>query len=175
MAASPAAAVRGCPGRSGLIFLGALRLPLPPRSLLPAAAAATAALPPSLAAVVPAPTAASVVAAAYVVYYVSLDARVGGAASLDAVWGGALGGWVPPALRLPALVWAAGWVAQFVGHGVFEGRRPALVDSFVDAISTAPLFVFLEAVLGLGGLPALRHKLEAADAATAGAGKDKGD
>lgn len=93
----------------------------------------------------------------------------------DAVWGGALGGWVPPALRLPALVWAAGWVAQFVGHGVFEGRRPALVDSFVDAISTAPLFVFLEAVLGLGGLPALRHKLEAADAATAGAGKDKGD
>lgn len=219
---------------TSLIFFGGLRLPFLPRTLLPAGA--VAALPPALAALVPSPTAATAIAAAYMVYYVSLDTRIGGAASLyilamaaaaqayrtaadaataaaaaaggvggiggvggcelgaalmgggcgrgdaapcvwllsDAAWGGA-GGWVPPALRLPAVVWTAGWAAQFVGHGVFEGRRPALVDSFVDAISTAPLFVFIEGVLGLGGWPALRRKLEAADAAAAAGGTKKGD
>lgn len=36
------------------------------------------------------------------------------------------------------------WIAQFVGHGMFEGRRPALLESFVQAFLTAPFFVFFE-------------------------------
>ncbi|GAB0497323.1 hypothetical protein MMPV_008655 [Pyropia vietnamensis] len=205
---------------TSLIFLGGIRLPVPP-ALSAAAASVVAALPPTIRMMMPSPTAATAVAAAYIIYYLSLDARIGSAASLyvlamaaaaqayrttadaasaaaagsadgvhgaglgsalmgsgcgngdapcvwllsDAVWGHGL---VPPVLRLPAAVWTAGWVAQFVGHGAFEGRRPALVDGFIDAISTAPLFVFIEGVLGLGGWSALRHKLEAGDAAAAG-------
>ena len=36
------------------------------------------------------------------------------------------------------------WILQFVGHGVFEGRAPALLDSLDQALITAPLFVLLE-------------------------------
>lgn len=36
------------------------------------------------------------------------------------------------------------WVAQFVGHGVFEGRRPALLDNVAQAFFMAPVFVLLE-------------------------------
>jgi uncharacterized membrane protein YGL010W len=39
----------------------------------------------------------------------------------------------------------AGWVAQFVGHGVFEGRAPALLDNLVQAFFMAPIFVIMEA------------------------------
>lgn len=36
------------------------------------------------------------------------------------------------------------WVAQFVGHGVFEKRAPALLDNLFQAIFMAPLFVVIE-------------------------------
>lgn len=36
------------------------------------------------------------------------------------------------------------WVAQFVGHGVFEGRAPALLDNLFQAFFMAPVFVLLE-------------------------------
>jgi len=36
------------------------------------------------------------------------------------------------------------WIAQFIGHGMFEGRRPALMDSLLQALLTAPFFVFME-------------------------------
>lgn len=36
------------------------------------------------------------------------------------------------------------WIAQFIGHGKFEGRRPALFDSLMQAVLTAPFFVFFE-------------------------------
>ena len=32
------------------------------------------------------------------------------------------------------------WIAQFVGHGYFEGRAPALMDNLIQAIFLAPLF-----------------------------------
>ena len=37
-----------------------------------------------------------------------------------------------------------GWVSQFIGPYYFEGNRPALMDSIVQAFITAPLFVYLE-------------------------------
>ncbi|CAN0360727.1 unnamed protein product, partial [Phaeothamnion confervicola] len=40
-------------------------------------------------------------------------------------------------------VHVAGWLAQFWGHGVHEGRAPALLDSLFQAIFIAPLFVLL--------------------------------
>ena len=39
---------------------------------------------------------------------------------------------------------------QFIGHGVFEGRAPALLDSWDQAFITAPLFVILEVLFFLG-------------------------
>lgn len=44
---------------------------------------------------------------------------------------------------------AMGVVFQAVGH-VIEGKRPALVDNFFQAVFTAPLFLLLEALEGLG-------------------------
>lgn len=52
------------------------------------------------------------------------------------------------------------WVAQFVGHGVFEGRAPALLDNLVQALVLAPFFVFMELMFMLGYRPELRARVE---------------
>ncbi|KAF2311308.1 hypothetical protein GH714_021648 [Hevea brasiliensis] len=36
------------------------------------------------------------------------------------------------------------WTGQFIGHGVFEKRAPALLDNLVQAFLMAPFFVLLE-------------------------------
>jgi Protein of unknown function (DUF962) len=45
-----------------------------------------------------------------------------------------------------AAVHAAGWMAQFWGHAVHEGRAPALRDNLFQALLAAPLFVLLKLV-----------------------------
>ena len=42
------------------------------------------------------------------------------------------------------------WIVQFIGHGVFEGRAPALLDAWDQALITAPLFVILETLCFFG-------------------------
>ncbi|KAJ1724719.1 hypothetical protein LPJ61_005708 [Coemansia biformis] len=51
------------------------------------------------------------------------------------------------------------WIAQFLGHGVFERRAPALVDSLAQALVMAPFFVFLEALFAFGYRPALHREV----------------
>ena len=34
-----------------------------------------------------------------------------------------------------------GWVAQFIGHGVFEGRKPALFDNLLQGKTLVRLIV----------------------------------
>jgi uncharacterized membrane protein YGL010W len=41
------------------------------------------------------------------------------------------------------------WGIQFIGHGVFEGRRPALMDNLLQ-VFIAPMFVMLEYLFLLG-------------------------
>tara|TARA_B100000161_G_C33516575_1_gene398995 strand:- start:601 stop:1158 length:558 start_codon:yes stop_codon:yes gene_type:complete len=36
------------------------------------------------------------------------------------------------------------WIMQFIGHGIFEGNRPALIDSIIQSFLMAPLFSYLE-------------------------------
>ncbi|KAI5056483.1 hypothetical protein GOP47_0028301 [Adiantum capillus-veneris] len=36
------------------------------------------------------------------------------------------------------------WTGQFIGHGLFEGRSPALLDNIFQAFFMAPFFVILE-------------------------------
>ena len=61
--------------------------------------------------------------------------------------------------------WAIGvhvvsWIAQFIGHGIYEGRAPALLDNLVQAIFLAPFFVWLEVLFFFGYRPELRSRLD---------------
>jgi uncharacterized membrane protein YGL010W len=53
-------------------------------------------------------------------------------------------------------------VAQFIGHGVFEGRAPALLDNLVQALFQAPFFVWLEVLFMFGYRPELKARLDTA-------------
>lgn len=64
-----------------------------------------------------------------------------------------------------ATVWSLGinvvsWIAQFVGHGAYEGRSPALLDNLFQAIFLAPLFVFLEYLFMFGYRRELQQRVE---------------
>lgn len=52
------------------------------------------------------------------------------------------------------------WLAQFVGHGIFEGRAPALLDNLVQAIFLAPFFVWMEVLFACGYRPELKARLD---------------
>ncbi|OAL55972.1 DUF962-domain-containing protein [Pyrenochaeta sp. DS3sAY3a] len=54
------------------------------------------------------------------------------------------------------------WLAQFVGHGKFEGRAPALLDNLVQAIFLAPFFVWFEILFTLGYRPDLKRRVDSA-------------
>lgn len=63
--------------------------------------------------------------------------------------------------------WALGinivcWIAQFIGHGKFEGRAPALLDNLVQALFLAPFFVWFEILFYFGYRPELKNRLEKA-------------
>lgn len=63
--------------------------------------------------------------------------------------------------------WAIGvhifcWLAQFVGHGAFEGRAPALLDNLVQAFFLAPFFVWMEILFYFGYRPGLKGRLDKA-------------
>ncbi|KAL1609338.1 hypothetical protein SLS59_001703 [Nothophoma quercina] len=63
--------------------------------------------------------------------------------------------------------WAGGvnvacWIAQFVGHGKFEGRAPALLDNLVQAFFLAPFFVWFEILFSLGYRPELKSRIDKA-------------
>jgi uncharacterized membrane protein YGL010W len=67
----------------------------------------------------------------------------------------------------PVNTWAAAvniasWIAQFVGHGKFEGRAPALLDNLVQALFLAPFFVWFEVLFFLGYRPELKRRLDKA-------------
>lgn len=51
------------------------------------------------------------------------------------------------------------WIMQFVGHGKYEGRKPALLDNIFQAFYLAPFFVFLETLFALGWNKDLEHHL----------------
>ncbi|KAI0542869.1 DUF962 domain-containing protein [Xylaria digitata] len=54
------------------------------------------------------------------------------------------------------------WLLQFVGHGAFEKRAPALLDNLVQAVFLAPLFVWLEFLFKFGYRRELQDRIEKA-------------
>ena len=61
----------------------------------------------------------------------------------------------PEHVQTMVLVHLFSWVIQFIGHGVFENRRPALFDNLFLTMA-APLFAILEVQFALG----LRNSLK---------------
>ncbi|KAJ4373470.1 hypothetical protein N0V86_007609 [Didymella sp. IMI 355093] len=67
------------------------------------------------------------------------------------------------------------WILQFIGHGKYEGRKPALLDNLVQALFLAPLFVWYEVLFKLGLYKQLKVEVEAAvEVEVARLGKGKG-
>ncbi|EWC45936.1 hypothetical protein DRE_04729 [Drechslerella stenobrocha 248] len=54
------------------------------------------------------------------------------------------------------------WIFQFIGHGAFEHRSPALLDNIFQAFFLAPFFVWFELLFSLGYRPELRSRIDAA-------------
>ncbi|KAJ0399421.1 hypothetical protein ATCC90586_000395 [Pythium insidiosum] len=102
---------------------------------------------------------AAVAAVVYMVWYILLDVWAGllGASLVFAsyVYGNYL------SQNAPALYGVAAWqlALPFIGHGVFERRKPALLDSLDQAVITAPMFVLLEVLFSLGYRQALFKRI----------------
>ncbi|DBA01447.1 TPA: hypothetical protein N0F65_005566 [Lagenidium giganteum] len=111
---------------------------------------------------------AAIVALVYMVWYVCLDWMAGtlGAALVFAgyLFANYFNQVSPATLGMPAwqpalAVHVTAWILQFIGHGVFERRKPALLDSLDQAVITAPMFVLLEALFPLGYRPQLYKRV----------------
>jgi uncharacterized membrane protein YGL010W len=85
----------------------------------------------------------------------------------------------PDGIRNAIIIQIVSWVAQFLGHGLAEGRAPALLDNIVGgrlpiphrpvcisyhlsflAFVLAPFFVHLELLFMLGYRPSLHKQLQ---------------
>ncbi|KAK9466851.1 hypothetical protein V1512DRAFT_224910 [Lipomyces arxii] len=58
------------------------------------------------------------------------------------------------------VLFGVSWIAQFIGHGMFERRAPALLDNLVQALVLAPFFVVFEVIFKLGFRKELQARLE---------------
>ncbi|GAA5910614.1 hypothetical protein JCM6882_001040 [Rhodosporidiobolus microsporus] len=64
------------------------------------------------------------------------------------------------AMKLATYFFVGSWIAQFIGHGKFEGRAPALLDSLLQSLVLAVFFVWLEVLFFLGYRPELHKRLQ---------------
>ncbi|POO03505.1 hypothetical protein TorRG33x02_007100 [Trema orientale] len=92
------------------------------------------------------------VAIIYSVFYICLDVKAGSLAALLCILSWVISSFLAQILGF-SLAWKVVlvaqivcWTGQFIGHGVFEKRAPALLDNLVQAFIMAPFFVLLEAL-----------------------------
>jgi uncharacterized membrane protein YGL010W len=83
------------------------------------------------------------------------------------IGGAAYGNHLTSTYGATANSWAAAvnivcWIAQFVGHGKFEGRAPALLDNLFQSLFLAPFFVWFEVLFTIGYRPELKGRLDKA-------------
>ncbi|KAJ3090160.1 hypothetical protein HK100_007530 [Physocladia obscura] len=108
-------------------------------------------------------------AGVYAAYYAVLHPLIGGSAAVlvgglaysaaqFVVHGKAWTGVAP--LHFAAALHVVSWIAQFIGHGVFEKRAPALLDNLVQALVLAPFFVWSHFLFDLGFFPNLNKELK---------------
>jgi len=65
------------------------------------------------------------------------------------------------ALVTGIVIQVIGWAAQVLSHLFFEGRAPALLDSFGQSLMLAPLFVWMEVLFFFGYKKELHKKIQA--------------
>ncbi|KAF2705243.1 DUF962-domain-containing protein [Pleomassaria siparia CBS 279.74] len=101
----------------------------------------------------------------YSTLYILMEPVAGALVAPLIVGGAAYGNHLTSTYGATANTWAGAvfivsWVAQFIGHGIFEGRAPALLDNLVQALFLAPFFVWFEVLFTLGYRPDLKRRLD---------------
>lgn len=113
------------------------------------------------------PNLGTIAGVTYAALYILMEPVAGALLAPLLIAGTALVNHLTSAYGSTAVYWSLGvqgiaWIAQFVGHGVFEGRAPALLDNLVQALFLAPFFVWLEVLFALGYRPELKARIDKA-------------
>ncbi|CVK83133.1 related to DUF962 domain protein [Fusarium mangiferae] len=103
-------------------------------------------------------------ASLYSLLYLLLEPFAGFLLALFCMGGAALGNYLhqqnPDTTFQGALaIHVVCWIFQFIGHGKYEGRAPALLDNLIQAVFLAPMFVWLEILFKFGYRPELRSRV----------------
>ncbi|NP_001236237.1 2-hydroxy-palmitic acid dioxygenase mpo1-like [Glycine max] len=95
----------------------------------------------------------------YALFYVALDYKAGSLAAFLTFFCWVASSFVSSSLGF-SLAWKVVlaaqlfcWTGQFIGHGVFGKRAPALLDNLAQAFLMAPFFVLLEVLQFVGYEP----------------------
>lgn len=101
----------------------------------------------------------------YSTLYVLMEPVAGGLVAPLIIGGTAYANHLTSTYGATANYWAGGinvvcWLAQFLGHGKYEGRAPALLDNLVQALFLAPFFVWFEILFFLGYRPELKRRID---------------
>ncbi|OQE07007.1 hypothetical protein PENVUL_c015G05233 [Penicillium vulpinum] len=101
----------------------------------------------------------------YATFYILLEPMAGGLLTPALIAAAYYGNYFLSTYGIIVNYWAGAihvvsWLAQFVGHGVFEKRAPALLDNLVQAFLLAPLFVWMEVLFFFGYRPELKKRFE---------------
>jgi uncharacterized membrane protein YGL010W len=107
----------------------------------------------------------TIVAITYSVLYILMEPVAGSLLAPYVILQSIVGSWCVQTWGAKFNYWAAAiqaisWVAQFIGHGVYERKAPALLDNLVQALFLAPLFVWLECLFMVGYRPELKARME---------------
>ncbi|EZF71074.1 hypothetical protein H105_06704 [Trichophyton soudanense CBS 452.61] len=113
------------------------------------------------------PNGGTIAAFVYLMLYMLMEPVAGAMLTPLLLSGTAYTNYLLAAYGQTAVYWSlavqgVAWILQFVGHGVFEGRAPALLDNLVQAFFLAPFFVWLEVLFYLGYRHELKSRLDAA-------------
>ena len=107
----------------------------------------------------------TVAATIYILLYVLMEPVAGTLFAPLILGGTAISNWLTSTYGQSANYWALGihicsWIAQFIGHGIFEQRAPALMDNLIQALLLAPFFVWMEILFSFGYRPDLKRRLD---------------
>ena len=101
----------------------------------------------------------------YATLYILMEPVAGGLLAPLLLAGTAYSAYLTTTYGMSANYWAVAifvlsWIAQFIGHGVFERRAPALLDNLVQALVLAPFFVWMELLFAVGYRPELKLRVD---------------
>lgn len=110
------------------------------------------------------PNPGTLFALGWTVFYILLEPVAGSLIAPGLMGAAAYGNYLRMTYGMTANYWAMAlfvfsWIVQFIGHGVFEGRAPALLKSLYQSLVLAGLFVWMEILFTFGYRPELQKRL----------------